>query len=227
MSDLQQLEELKDLLGTESGDKWISFMDYVHRELSLILKRGKPKKIDIENSIIGKAGFQSWREMIEESEKKGGLGWNYGSFDLWKRSYSVVLEYPYLRELELTASQINTIKKESKPNFPKSMDEFKRFSGVRKEKQIENHQKSLKEAQNASIELKSINERLKEKLNSLDSVAKQLAEEKEKNIRIQTLLDSSKDEIADLKLKISEYEQFQQKVVRTTWINRIFSFLRK
>ena len=198
------VKKLKDLLGTESSDNWINFMDYIHQELSLILKIGKPRAVDIENSFIGQVGFKSWREMIDAREDEGGLAWNHASFDAWKRAYSVVLKHSYLRELELTASQINTMQRESKPDFPTSLSEFKAFSDNRKEKQVEQHQNSLKDAQNRSAELQVANKKLNEEVARLFSVAKQLAEKEKEVIKLQTKLDDRVSELAILNEKVDE-----------------------
>jgi len=227
------VQKLKDLLGTESGNNWLNFMDYIHDELSLILKQGKPKKADIEKSIIGQSGFASWREMIEASEKNNGLGWSHASFDSWKRAYSVVLKHSYLRKLELTASQINTIQRESKPDFPKTLDEFKAFSDTRKIKQAKQHQNSLKDAQNRTTELQKENDALGQQLLDLNSVAEQLANTKEENIKLQTKLDDRISEIEILNKKITEITKSNNELefkiknsLSESWINRFLSFFK-
>ena len=158
MSLLQdKISKIKALLGTESGAAWIVFMDYIYTELSEVLgKQGKPTKQAIESSLIGQAGFKSWKDMVETEEKKGGLGWNYASFDSWKRAYKMVLAHPFLRELEITASQINTLNRESKKfntPFPSSLDEYSGITEQRADKQKELHQNSLKDANNRNYEL--------------------------------------------------------------------------
>jgi len=154
---MSDIEKLIELLGSESGDKWLEFMDYVNQNLSHILKRGKPKIEDIEQSIIGKSGFKSWKEFIESPTTEGGLSWNLSTFDSWKRAYSIVCNYDFLRDLELSASFINTIYRETKPNFPTSEDEFNEFISLREEKAIANQQNKLKVAENRSQELLSTN----------------------------------------------------------------------
>ena len=150
---MTEIEKLIELLGSESGDRWLEFMDYVNQNLSHILKRGKPKAEDIENSIIGKAGFKTWKEFIESPTAQGGLAWNLSTCDSWKRAYSIVCNYPFLRNLELSASFINTIYRETKPNFPISESDLNEFLAVREEKAIANQQNKLKMAENRSQEL--------------------------------------------------------------------------
>jgi hypothetical protein len=200
----------QEMLDPENHYKWLNFMDEIHAQLPLILRVGKPKTEDIENCIIGQSGFKSWKEMVEAPQPEG-FGWNYSTFDAWKRAYKLVLEHAYLRELELTASQINTIYRESKPNFPQALDEFNAFSEVRKQKQLELHQNSLKDAQNRNKELESNNKDLEKKLEELDLVAQQLQEVKqenqkitEENIRLKSKNDDRVSEITILHEKIAE-----------------------
>jgi hypothetical protein len=150
-------EKLIELLGSESGDKWLEFMDFASEKLSNILSRGKPKKEDIEASIIGQNGFKSWKEFVESPTSSRGLGWKYATFDSWKRAFSVVGQYQYLRDMGLTASFINTIHRETKPDFPSSESDFNAFVAKRTDVQIAKQQNSLKDAQNVSEELKRQN----------------------------------------------------------------------
>lgn len=150
---MNDIDKLIELLGSESGDKWLEFMDYVNQNLSHILKRGKPKSEDIEQSIIGIMGFKSWGELVESPTQDGGLGWKLATFDSWKRAFAVVAEYQYLRNMGLTASFINTIHRETKPDFPCSEGDFKEFIAKRTDIQIAKHQNSLKDAQNRTQEL--------------------------------------------------------------------------
>lgn len=150
---LEKITRIKLLLGVESSDKWIELMDYIYVVLSDVLTVGKPTKSSIENSIIGENGFKSWKEMFTTAQNKGGFGGNYSSYEAWKRAYSIVLKFEYLRDLELTASQINTINRETKPNFPTNSDEFKAILSARGDKQRQMQQNSLKDAQNKNYEL--------------------------------------------------------------------------
>ncbi|MCG6202040.1 hypothetical protein [Psychromonas antarctica] len=122
----EEILELKKLLITKNGSSWIDFMDHIYDKFSDILKKGKPKYSAISSSIIGRSGFNSWREMIETKENKGGLGWKYSSFDSWKRAYSIVKKHPYLREKNISASQINSMsrKTKNKIGFPSTQEMF-------------------------------------------------------------------------------------------------------
>jgi hypothetical protein len=150
-------EKLIELLGSESGDKWLEFMDFASEKLSNILSRGKPKKEDIEASIIGENGFKSWKEFVESPTSERGLGWKIATFDSWKRAFAIVGQYPYLRNLGLTPSFINTVNRETKGDFPSSESDFNAFVAKRTDVQIAKQQNSLKDAQNVSEELKKQN----------------------------------------------------------------------
>lgn len=154
---MNDFDKLIELLGSESGDKWLEFMDYVSQNLSHILSRGKPKSEDIEYSIIGQSGFKSWKDFVESPTSKHGLGWKIATFDSWKRAFAVVGQYSYLRNMGLTASFINTIHRETKPDFPSSESDFNDFVAKRSDIQIAKQQNSLKDAQNVSEELKKQN----------------------------------------------------------------------
>lgn len=149
----EQITKIRSLLGVESSGKWIELMDYIYLVLSDVLTIGKPTKKAIEQSIIGENGFTSWREMFTTSQEKGGFGSNYSSYEAWKRAYAVVTKYPYLRELELTASQINTINRETKGFFPANLSEYEALLNERDNKLKQSHSNSLKTAHNRITEL--------------------------------------------------------------------------
>lgn len=110
--------DLREALGAESAGLWVFFMDKVRASLPFLMdSAGRPKAEIVQASAIGLAGFVSWGEMIEASPEAGGLGWSVDSWKAWKRAYGVVEVHPYLRSLELTASEINTLSREIKP-FP-------------------------------------------------------------------------------------------------------------
>lgn len=118
MKPTQFAQDLREALGAESAGLWIFFMDKIRATLPFLLEAaGRPKAEAIQASAIGEAGFDSWGQMVEASPENGGLGWSLDSWKAWKRAYAVVQAYPYLRNLELTASEINTLSREVQP-FP-------------------------------------------------------------------------------------------------------------
>jgi uncharacterized phage infection (PIP) family protein YhgE len=114
----QFAQDLRDSLGAESAGLWIFFMDKVQAMLPFLIgEAGRPKVDAVRASVIGAAGFDSWFSMVESSPDEGGLGWSIDSWKAWKKAFAVVQAHPYLRNLELTASEINTLSREIKP-FP-------------------------------------------------------------------------------------------------------------
>jgi hypothetical protein len=124
---MTDVTKLVDLLGSESGSRWIEFMDEIKRDLSNILRQGKPKKEDIEASIIGQSGFESWSDMVNAPTNAGGLGWNIASFNAWRRAYSLIETHSYLRNYEFSASQITLSTMKLDPNSQQTVPNWTLF----------------------------------------------------------------------------------------------------
>ena len=149
------VHQMCDYLGAESGNQWLNFMDYTYEILGNIVSgRGKPSAELIKESIIGKAGFTSFKEMVETPVQESGLGWNISAWTAWRRAYSVVIKHPYLRDLELTASSINTIYNElKKEGFPYNIDVFNEYQVNRVLSQKDRQAHSLADAQRSQKRL--------------------------------------------------------------------------
>lgn len=235
---MTDVNKLVDLLGSESGNRWIEFMDEIKKELSQILRKGKPRKEDIEASIIGRSGFKSWAEMVNAPAEAGGLSWNLATFDSWRRAYSLVEAHPFLREYEFSASQINTFYRETKPDFPNSQESLDTFLAARSDSQESLRLNSLKDAQKRADELereligvrqtlKLESEQSQLNLNALGIVQQQtiqryLDEIKSLNalnddLRAKNLetVNSSTIEIATLKTTIAELESTNLQLSRS------------
>lgn len=141
--DTEVAYSLREKLGSESAGKWLEFMDFIESSLPFILRgAGRPTTEEIASSAIGRGGFTSWREMIESSPAWGGLGWSYDTYKAWKKAFSLVQQYPYLRDLALSSSEINTIRRENK-EFPASLEAFQGTKEKRKDAQEERRQNSV------------------------------------------------------------------------------------
>jgi len=112
----------------ENPSAWIDFMKLVEEELPLLSGSGRPTKSEIEHSVIGQSGYTSWREMLES-----GVGMNWSNWVAWRRAWAVIKEYPYLADLELTASQINTMKHTLKDEFPPTVEAFNSLKNTESE----------------------------------------------------------------------------------------------
>jgi len=127
-------EGLREALGAESAGLWIYFMDKIEATVPFLLSTaGRPRRDDILDSPIGEAGFESWGAMVEASPDENGLGWSLDSWKAWKKAYAVVQAYPYLRELDITASEVNTLARELEP-FPESEEELEAAKAERRER---------------------------------------------------------------------------------------------
>jgi len=164
MTGSQFAEDLREALGAESAGLWVFFMDKIDATVPFLLRSaGRPKRDEIAASPIGEAGFDSWFSMIEAAPERGGLGWSVDSWKAWKRAYAVVQEHPYLRGLDMTASEINTLAREIKP-FPASLEELETAKADRREKL---------EAKRGNA-VSSLRRQLTESQQELETVANQL-----------------------------------------------------
>ena len=123
-------------LGTEANPaQWMSFMDTVTRLLPEVLSSGRPPKEVIQRCAIGQLGFTSWKAMIEAPTDHGGLGWNESGWKAWRRAWTLVQAYPWLRQEPLTSSEVNTIGLDCKRDgirFPSSAGELEAIRETRK-----------------------------------------------------------------------------------------------
>lgn len=131
--------ELLAALGTEANPaQWMVFMDAVTRLLPDVLSSGRPSKDAIQRSAIGQLGFTSWQAMIEAPTDASGLGWNFSGWKAWRRAWTAVQAYPWLRQEPLTSSEVNSIVLDCKRDgiqFPGSAGELEAIRQGRKEAQ--------------------------------------------------------------------------------------------
>ena len=161
MNDLHQ--QLVGLLGTESKKGWLVFMATLDQELPF-LKSGRPSFNEINDSLIGRSGHSSWKSFCNSSTKEKGLGWSYETYRQWRKSWNVVQANPYLKELELTASEINTISlncSRSNVEFPHTFEALTEYKD-----KLEVERKARKA--NSIIELKNKNTELLDRENQLN-----------------------------------------------------------
>ena len=127
--------ELVAALGTENRpDQWMVFMEAVTRLLPDVLSSGRPTSEAIDRSAIGQLGFKSWTAMVEAPLEAGGLAWNVSAWKAWRRAWSTVQAYPWLRDSGLTSSEVNTLTQECKDtDFPASLEAYEGLKKGRKE----------------------------------------------------------------------------------------------
>jgi len=170
-------------LGTESNPaQWMTFMDTVTRLLPEVLSSGRPPKEVIQRCAIGQLGFTSWKAMIEAPTDHGGLGWNESGWKAWRRAWTLVQTYPWLRNEPLTSSEVNTIGLDCKRDgirFPSSPGELEAIRQGRKEAQearkAESIQGLTQRAETAEKALQEVSALSKSLADQLAQVREQLA----------------------------------------------------
>lgn len=181
--DTHLASSLREKLGADSAGQWIDFMDSLGASLPFLLRSaGRPSNAEIANSAIGAGGFTSWRQMVESSPAWGGLGWSYDTYKSWKKAYALVQKHPYLRDLMLSSSEINTIQRENK-EFPASREAYDDLKKGRKDAQEER------------------------RLNSVKALQAQLSNAKQQAAAAQTALEASRASEASLKSLESQLRQ--------------------
>ena len=181
-------------LGTEANPaQWMSFMDTVTRLLPEVLSSGRPPKEVIQRCAIGQLGFTSWKAMIEAPTDHGGLGWNESGWKAWRRAWTLVQAYPWLRQEPLTSSEVNTIGLDCKRDgirFPSSAGELEAIRQGRKEAQEARKAESVqgltqraetaeKALQEASALARSVTDQLAQTQQQLATALGQVAEQAE------------------------------------------------
>lgn len=144
--------KLLELLGAESAGGWLIFMDELKMQLPFLFQDspGRPEKELIDESYIGKNGFNTWSQMVVD---KDGLNWSYDTYKKWRSAYNLVCKHDYLRDLGLTYSQINTRNLTKDPAFPVSIEEWQEDVKRVKASQNDKKAKSLAAANNKNQKL--------------------------------------------------------------------------
>lgn len=151
--------ELLEALGTENNPtQWMTFMETVTKRLPDVLSSGRPSAEAIKRSVIGQLGFTSWRAMIEAPTTDGGLSWNWSAWVAWRRAWKVIQTWPYLRDLPLTAAQINRIHqaaKDTPEGFPNNNKALEAWEEEQKSQRQERHNVSVESLKNQVQELEN------------------------------------------------------------------------
>jgi hypothetical protein len=104
--------QLSDMLALERKNGWIDTVDFCYQNIPFLGKHGTPSNHEIQYSLVGQQGFKSWKAFIEH------LGWSYDKWKKWRKAYSIVIKYPYLRELQVSMSAIINTHRALKNDFP-------------------------------------------------------------------------------------------------------------
>lgn len=134
--------QLKTMLGTESTDGWITFMDMIALNMPFLFERGRPTTEQIANSEIGQAGYKSWKEYVVDA-----LGWKVSAWEAWRRAYQIVQEHPFLKDVDPSVSAVNRVAADKgKEAFPASIEDWEKEQADVKQRAVESNAKSLSAA---------------------------------------------------------------------------------
>ena len=122
------------LRDADNPSAWMTFMETVTRLLPDVLSSGRPTKESIQKSAIGQLGFTSWQEMIEAPADQNGLAWNFSAWKAWRRAWATVQSNPWLKDQQMTSSEVNTLANEFKgSDFPDSREKYEELKKERKD----------------------------------------------------------------------------------------------
>lgn len=108
-ADKQAHKEILAALGSENNPRqWMIFMQAVDKHIPEMQTQGRLSADTIKHSLIGKLGFNSWKEYIESSTENGGLGWSIGGWNSFRRAWTIVKEHDYLLEMDVKAGWVNS-----------------------------------------------------------------------------------------------------------------------
>ena len=195
-------------------------MDLINNELSVILKRGKPSKNEIDNSVIGRSGFSSWKEMVETTVEKGGLGWNISGWNSYRRAYRIVQQHSYLRETDLSASMISTLSRELS-EFPNSLDELREYIEEREKQQEYRQKNSLKNASETISQLQAEIVLLKKKIDSQSDLERLNNDLNNELQSFQITHEKLQSHCKDLKAKLEKLHQELSSYKKMSFINKL------
>lgn len=131
-------EELLEALGTENNPgQWMIFMETVDRLIPELAAQGRLSNEVLKRTFIGQLGFASWKEYVEAPT---GLNWKMGGWAGYRRAWSTVKAFPYLREMDLTSSRVNQLARSLQledKDFPESREDLELALEQKKQQQAE------------------------------------------------------------------------------------------
>lgn len=143
-------QRLVTALGSEANPgQWKSFMKTVAELIPhVVVNAGRPSAGEVQNSLIGRLGFRSWKEMLVADRAVGGLEWSTGGWNAFRRAWSLVEQYPYLHELPVRAGWLNSLSAELKRTetpFPDTLEDYQALLESREQARIEGKAETLNE----------------------------------------------------------------------------------
>lgn len=195
--DQQSYRRLITALGSENNpSQWLEFMAAMHDLLPEILTVGKPSKNTIQNSLIGRLGFTSWKAMLESPKEEYGLGWTKSGWDSFKRAWTTVSRHPYLQGMNFSAGYINKYAHEWKDEFPESAEAFTQKLSNQK---AENKKKAEENKANSVV---ALNEQIQTLKDQILAINEQLKGKHDRNLKLESTIDEKQNRINKLDEKI-------------------------
>lgn len=176
--------ELTKALGSQGNQKqWLEFTRTVKRSLPFV-GRGRPTKMEIENSVIGQYGFSGWQAMVASPLEDGGFNIPVNTWNKWSQASDFLERYPYLESLNLSQSDVARLQKEFKDvEFPQSIEELEKAQAeikARKEQEeaekVSNLKNRVSELEQQLVAASAKLEVLEKQSNEFTSQQRQLVE---------------------------------------------------
>ncbi|NDV93096.1 hypothetical protein GTH32_18160 [Alteromonas sp. 345S023] len=184
--------ELTKALGSQGNQRqWLEFTRTVKRLLPFV-GRGRPTKMEIENSVIGQYGFSGWQAMVASSLEDGGFNTPVNTWNKWSQASDFLERYPYLESLNLSQSDVAKLQKEFKGvEFPQSIEELEQAQAEIKARQeqeeaekVSNLKLRISELEQQLIAANAKIEVMESQLGEFAAQQRQLIEVKTKNIQL-------------------------------------------
>lgn len=162
-------------LGSENNPRqWMEFCETIDKHIPEMSTKGRMSNKEIKQSLIGKLGFDSFKSYIETDIDQGGLGWSSGGWNAYRRAWSLVKKYPYLRDLPIKSGWLNAFANQCRKaeiDFPETLEAYNEIQESKLEARENNKDAKLDDQAKRIIELEEL----------LENKTKELEENKRKS----------------------------------------------
>lgn len=175
-------QRLVTALGSEANPgQWMQFMETVAELIPhVVVNAGRPSIGEVQSSLIGRLGFSSWKEMLETKRDSNGLEWSTGGWNAFRRAWSLVEQYPYLRDLPVRAGWLNSLSaqlKRDETDFPGDLESYQSLLEAREQARIESRTETLSELKTRLEAAESASQQRMQQLTELSSANQTLTDQ--------------------------------------------------
>ncbi len=223
-------------LGSENNpQQWMEFCETIDKHIPEMSTKGRMSKKEVEQSLIGKLGFDSFKSYIESDLEEGGLGWSSGGWNAYRRAWSLVKKHPYLRQLEIKSGWLNAFANQCKKadiEFPTTIEAYNEIQESKAEARENNKDAKLDEQSKRIIEQENLIENQSVELEELKQ--KSLITYTEQRAKIETFdqltaqltekIESQAIEIAELQEKLRKKPEIKKVKVKLTRLEALRTF---